>query len=308
MIDEIMRSMRQAGKLTGNALPTKYSGIVFRSRLEARWAVFFDTLGIEWEYEPQGYKIGNGIDEGETIYVFSDGTTSDSEFEVEIKKSQGIELVSTRISEGEGFEWYLPDFWLPDLNIWAEVKGDANLGVFQTITKAVDLFSSCTLPNLIDYNNVPNDFPGVGGLMVLGNIPRSDRLNATGSHITFAPRKGAASYPSRFRVDHNINEVRLEMSSMSIDVYDVWSMSGDPDNDEHFSDSETYKFNFLDRGMPRDPVYSRDPVYFGYERTFLKHMSPTNSRNGSSFLPIEEDMTGEFAINTAFDRARDKKF
>ena len=35
------------------ALPTKYAGIQFRSRLEARWAVFFDALKIKWEYEPE---------------------------------------------------------------------------------------------------------------------------------------------------------------------------------------------------------------------------------------------------------------
>lgn len=33
------------------AIPTTYKGITFRSRLEARWAVFFDVLGIHWEYE-----------------------------------------------------------------------------------------------------------------------------------------------------------------------------------------------------------------------------------------------------------------
>lgn len=38
------------------AIETKYAGCRFRSRLEARWAVFFDTLGIQWEYEPQGYE------------------------------------------------------------------------------------------------------------------------------------------------------------------------------------------------------------------------------------------------------------
>lgn len=37
------------------AIPTRYAGCHFRSRLEARWAVFFDTLGIRWEYEPQGF-------------------------------------------------------------------------------------------------------------------------------------------------------------------------------------------------------------------------------------------------------------
>ena len=34
------------------AHPTKYNGVQFRSRLEARWAAFFDLAGWEWEYEP----------------------------------------------------------------------------------------------------------------------------------------------------------------------------------------------------------------------------------------------------------------
>jgi len=29
----------------------------FRSRLEARWAVFFDTLGVKYEYEKEGYDL-----------------------------------------------------------------------------------------------------------------------------------------------------------------------------------------------------------------------------------------------------------
>lgn len=39
-------------------IPTHYAGHHFRSRLEAHWAVFFDSLGIRWEYEPQGYLVG----------------------------------------------------------------------------------------------------------------------------------------------------------------------------------------------------------------------------------------------------------
>lgn len=34
------------------AIPTKYAGVQFRSRLEARWAAMFDLLGWKWEYEP----------------------------------------------------------------------------------------------------------------------------------------------------------------------------------------------------------------------------------------------------------------
>jgi hypothetical protein len=35
-----------------NAIPTHYNGINFRSRLEAKWARFFDLLGWPYEYEP----------------------------------------------------------------------------------------------------------------------------------------------------------------------------------------------------------------------------------------------------------------
>jgi hypothetical protein len=42
------------------AIETAYKGYRFRSRLEARWAVFFDTLGWDWRYEHQGYQIGWG--------------------------------------------------------------------------------------------------------------------------------------------------------------------------------------------------------------------------------------------------------
>jgi len=69
------------------AIETRYAGCHFRSRLEARWAVAFDHLGIEWEYEAQGYEV------------------------------------TPRLSLGEETFHYLPDFWLPELNMWAEVKG-----------------------------------------------------------------------------------------------------------------------------------------------------------------------------------------
>jgi hypothetical protein len=40
------------------AIPTVYAGVQFRSRLEARWAAFFDLLRWPWDYEPidlEGY-------------------------------------------------------------------------------------------------------------------------------------------------------------------------------------------------------------------------------------------------------------
>ncbi|WP_430491872.1 hypothetical protein [Pseudomonas fulva] len=43
------------------AIETNYKGYKFRSRLEARWAVFFDDIGAPWEYEKQGYDLGGGL-------------------------------------------------------------------------------------------------------------------------------------------------------------------------------------------------------------------------------------------------------
>lgn len=42
-------------------IETEYKGYRFRSRLEARWAVIFDALGAKWEYEPEGFDLGDGL-------------------------------------------------------------------------------------------------------------------------------------------------------------------------------------------------------------------------------------------------------
>lgn len=42
------------------AIPTFYNGVQYRSRTEARTAVFFDYFGIRHEYEPRKYHL-NGI-------------------------------------------------------------------------------------------------------------------------------------------------------------------------------------------------------------------------------------------------------
>jgi len=60
------------------SIETKFQGYHFRSRLEARWAVFFNKLGIDFWYEPEGYEF-NGMR-------------------------------------------YLPDFYLPQVGMIAEVK------------------------------------------------------------------------------------------------------------------------------------------------------------------------------------------
>ena len=41
------------------AIETRYKGYLFRSRLEATWAAFFDLCGWPWEYEP--FELGGWL-------------------------------------------------------------------------------------------------------------------------------------------------------------------------------------------------------------------------------------------------------
>jgi hypothetical protein len=61
------------------ALKTKYKGIEFRSKLEARYAVFFDHYGLKYEHEPQTFKLINS-----TVYC-PDFYLPELEFYCEVK-------------------------------------------------------------------------------------------------------------------------------------------------------------------------------------------------------------------------------
>lgn len=81
------------------AIQTEYNGYLFRSRLEARWAVFFDALGIEYEYEPEGIVLSEG-----SLYL-PDFYLPDFKcyFEVKRKSIKGTEeekTVMAKISNG----------------------------------------------------------------------------------------------------------------------------------------------------------------------------------------------------------------
>lgn len=45
---------------TIKAIETSYKGYKFRSRIEARFALLFDVMGIDWDYEPEGFELPSG--------------------------------------------------------------------------------------------------------------------------------------------------------------------------------------------------------------------------------------------------------
>lgn len=42
------------------AIPKEYSGVLFRSTLEADWAYNLDRMKMRWQYEPEGVKLSTG--------------------------------------------------------------------------------------------------------------------------------------------------------------------------------------------------------------------------------------------------------
>jgi len=67
------------------AIETRYKGCHFRSRLEARWAVFFDYLDWDWKYEHEGYVIGPFEETRAWLPDFEITTPKGQHFYVEVK-------------------------------------------------------------------------------------------------------------------------------------------------------------------------------------------------------------------------------
>ena len=67
------------------AIETEYEGYKFRSRLEARWAVFFDACGVDWDYEPEGFDLPNGQKYLPDFLLHGAGGRAPSDLYVEVK-------------------------------------------------------------------------------------------------------------------------------------------------------------------------------------------------------------------------------
>jgi hypothetical protein len=127
-------------------IPTRYAGCHFRSRLEARWAVFFDHLAIRWEYEAQGYDLPSGpyLPDFRLHGVGGDG-------------------------DGRPYVWFevKPDIDEPDDPRWSELCLDAPVLVAFGMPPANrDILNDCTRQN--GWIELHDSFIDLGGERVPG--------------------------------------------------------------------------------------------------------------------------------------------
>jgi hypothetical protein len=169
-------------------IETQYQGCHFRSRQEARWAVFMDTLGVRWAYEPEGFELP---DVGR----------------------------------------YLPDFYLPDLDrflevkpTWAQTSETEKARAFalaQEANKVVVMVCECApfinrlvidradgLPSHSVIENYGRYFAPDGdrdGLILFGFCPTCNQatLGHLGAHAVFCdPRWDTRTCPGQADNDH----------------------------------------------------------------------------------------------------------
>ena len=176
------------------AIETVYNGYRFRSRLEARWAVFFDAIGIRYEYEPEGFVGGYG-------------------------------------------EYYLPDFYLIDFNVYAEVKGsDEQLRN-----------DAHKIEGAIDYLSTPIS---TAGLILLGPIPYKEDCIPYFDLLFW--HKGVCSTKCLFDIDGSFLHDEYSSEKNSSENWYVYQI-----------------FNGIDCGSPLPPSVSVNAKYQEYYSTCL---------------------------------------
>lgn len=161
--------------LTAPAIETRYKSHLFRSRLEARWAVFFDAMDIAWEYEKEGYELRSGR--------------------------------------------YLPDFWLPRVKMWAEVKGLPFSK--EELRKCEDLASATGFPViLLDGVPAPRFYYAYDRVISDGDCVLTDMLFDDGHDYyhrenRFYMNSGDDAFPEVLKVDVPIHVYEAITAALS---------------------------------------------------------------------------------------------
>jgi hypothetical protein len=126
------------------SIPTKYKGITFRSRIEARAAVFFDSLDIQWQFEKEGYvfNIAKNMENGR------------------LKKQDRAFYDKKHRS---GFIPYLPDFYFPAQErfeeCFIEIKGKPPTDEERDKARLLCHESKLPVYFLWDFPFIDGDFP-----------------------------------------------------------------------------------------------------------------------------------------------------
>lgn len=111
--------------MTITAIPTEWNGNEYRSKLEARWAIFLDALGFRHHYETQGFELTH------------DWSGRPGKFK------------------------YLPDIYIEDLRWWTEIKPVWSVfDCCRYLDAAMALMHAGTADGFLLLGEIPSDYHG----------------------------------------------------------------------------------------------------------------------------------------------------
>jgi hypothetical protein len=155
------------------SINTFYNGYRFRSRLEARWAVFFDLCKYKWEYEPEGFVLPSG-----SGYL--------PDFRLTLKGFYGfstilyVEVKPQNIKQNEKFSEFEKEITIwsheQDSIFCALVSGDPYHAFYEEFG---DSFLCYSCGNILDRKDSPKDY-----YSIYWYCTNCDGIYGTGDQVT----------------------------------------------------------------------------------------------------------------------------
>jgi hypothetical protein len=108
------------------AIETVYKGYRFRSRLESRWAVFFDALGLKWDYEIEGFDLGAAGKYLPDFRIRYPGRIQGEEltFWLEVKPERPVLQDKKHVAFAQAFRSLILVFGVPDARFYCAYSND----------------------------------------------------------------------------------------------------------------------------------------------------------------------------------------
>ena len=103
---------------------TIYKGCKFKSELTARWAVFFDTLGVKWKYKPDEIAVGGGVTYTPDFIIYdvvpryAQGDTKENLYVAVIDTPNAVDALKIKLFSEKHHIWVVGE--LPDPTLYVD--------------------------------------------------------------------------------------------------------------------------------------------------------------------------------------------
>lgn len=192
-------------------IETIYNGYRFRSRLEARWAVFFDAIDADWEYEPEGFVLENGMYYLPDFLIHNNKGRGPSELWIEVKNPYNFsEEDKTKVNTfaNPAYMGYVDD----NTRAILVVGNIPNIGKDDSLSTNIDYDEDKKIFSLelVDgdyFPAIPAKYKGGGFCLLDGNNNQGDDVDEEGTKYAYDVARQARFEHGETPRSYNINDL-----------------------------------------------------------------------------------------------------